>query len=150
MLIAAVCAVPKDRVEENVRRRHPAGAAHRWCRTRGRDGEVCRHRHGERPAAARIDAKSLANDGTEQEIVLLPAKPAGLHIAGEMAAIADKGPVDEVAVVIPQRYEHAGKIDMSPRLRKIPRGGKVGCEALGDIALLRGARTSARDAVADR
>src|SRR3954465_3159638 len=96
VLIAAVCAVLKDWLEEDVRRRHPALTARPGRRARGRDCEIARHRRTIGPPAGQIRADAFADDEAEQEIVLGPAEPTGLHVAAEMAAIAQVLPGDEM------------------------------------------------------
>src|SRR5580704_3359827 len=150
VLIAAVCAIGEVGPEEDVGRGHAPLAARRRRRACGRDGEVGRQRRTVAPPARRIGADPLAGDETEQEIVLRITEPAGLHVAAEMAAIADEGAVDEMAVVKPLGDDYAGKVDMAPGLRPIRRGGDVRREALGEAALDWGACTSARHAIAGR
>src|ERR1700751_4128485 len=116
VLITAVCAVPEDSLEEDVRRRITALATQLRRGARGRDSEIARHRRTVRPPAAHIRAETFAGDEAEQEIVLGPAEPAGLHVAAEMAAIAHVLPGDEMAVIELHWHDHTGEIDMPPRL----------------------------------
>src|SRR5205823_6416337 len=112
VLVTSVCAVIEYCLEDNVRRRIPAGAARDLRPTRGRDGKVGRQWHAEGPPAGHIIADTFAGDETEQEVVLVPAEPARLDVAAEMPAITEELPGDETAVVDIERDEYAGKVDM--------------------------------------
>ncbi len=71
-----------------------------------------------------------------------------------MPAIAEEGPVDEMAVIDPVRHEDGGKVDMPPGLRPIGGGGQDGREYLGRVVLRGGPGGNpgpgAGDAIADR
>src|SRR5215472_14356393 len=115
VLVAAVCAVTEVRVEEDVRSRVPANAAHPRCRTHGLDGEIGRQRHGLAPSARLIVAYGFAGDEAEQKIVLTPTEPTGLHITAEMPAITNIRPINETTIIDPsaagvqQRNQHGPK-----------------------------------------
>src|SRR5215469_8566523 len=150
VLVTAISAVPKDCVEQDIRRRPPALARPRGCRALRLDGKVRRHRHGEGPASARIDADAFAGDKTEQEVVFLPAEPAGLYVTAHMPAITDVIAVDESPVIVIERHQYAGEVDMPPGLRPIRGKGQIGRDASGEIAKNRSARAGAGDAIAER
>src|SRR6202030_2100494 len=124
-------------------------AARPGRRARGRDAEVGRLVESGTQPAARIVANTGSGDETEQEIVLRPAEPTGLYVAGDMPAIAEERPVDEMAVIDPVRHEYGGKVDMPPGLRPIGGGGQDRREYLGRIELRGGSRGDPRPDAGD-
>jgi hypothetical protein len=112
MLIADDAADRGDPLHENVRRGERAARGRR--RAARLHDEVSRQ-----PGVGVVEhiaAHAVADVELPSDVVHGPAEPAGQHIAGDAAAIAQERAVDELAVVQGQIAQDEPEIDMPPGL----------------------------------
>ena len=69
----------------------------------------------------------------KRDVVLRPAKPARLDVAGDPAAGSELLPADKAAIIDFEQSADELEVDMSPGLRAIGSKGEVRRRALGDV-----------------
>src|SRR5229473_4503935 len=123
MLVANASAELTYRLDDNISRRG-----------RGSGGRQEIGRQRVVGAVVQVAADAVARGELPLEVVLPPAKPARLDVAGNAPAIAEKSLADETTVSDLEIAAHQPEIDMPPRLRPVGGKGNVGRRVLGQVA----------------